>query len=475
MRKGIRGQYIIAHDGERHNLLENGHIIIEDGIITHVGSDYTGNVDEWIDAGGMMVMPGLVNIHAHPISTPLMRSMREERTGPPQYAGLWLTWALYDEVTEEEESVISEYAVWELLRKGSTTAVLVSLAYPDVLVPTIERTGIRAYVAPGYREASWTADEAGRRHYRWNVEQGERRLQQTLDFIAEHDGGADGRLRVLLGPEQVETCSVEMLERTAELAEDLDVGMTTHAAQHVAEYRHVMNRHGITPIQLLDETGLLNERLIIAHGIYLSHHSALGDDSGGDLEILGSSDATVAHCPWIRMTMGEIFESLPRYEAAGVNVGLGTDLAPQDMLAEMRSALTMAKAAEEGATGYSASSVLDVATTAGARGLRRPDLGRIAPGCAADLVFVDVTNLDLLPVYDPVITLLYSATGSDVDRVMVGGETVVRDGRVLGADEERLAADIQKVCENLWERITHRADGTPLHRLAPRALPRYDE
>jgi len=473
LRTGIRAQYIIAHDGEGHALLEGGEIVVEDGHITAVGRDCAGDVDEWIDGREMLIMPGLINTHAHPISTPLLRSMREERQSPPQYAGLWLTWALYDEITEEEEAVISRYALWELLRKGSTTAVLVSMAHPEVAVPTIKDIGIRAHMAPGYREASWQADESGRRHYHWHSEVGEERLQQTLDFARRYDGTADGRLRVVLGPEQVETCSVKMLERTAQLAEDMDMGVTTHAAQHVAEYREIMDRHGITPTELLHRTGLLNERMIIAHGMFLSHHSAIGDEGEGDLELLGASGATIAHCPWIRATMGETFQSIPRYERAGVNVALGTDMPPQDMLAEMRSALIMAKSAEGDATAYSASDVLDAATTAGARALRSPELGRIAPGCAADLVFVDVSKLELQPIYDPVITVLYSAGGADVDRVMVGGETVVQDGRVLGIDEERLLDDVEKACESLWRRIPDRADGTPMREIAPKALPRY--
>ncbi|MFO8060807.1 MAG: amidohydrolase family protein [Bacillota bacterium] len=291
----------------------------------------------------------------------------------------------------------------------------------------------------------------------------------------QYDGEAEGRLRVMLGPEQIDTCSLQLLQRSAGLADELDVGVTIHAAQDPAEYHHIRETHGITPIELLHQTGLLSERLIIAHGIYLSHHSFTQDDSDRDLQLLAASGATIAHCPWIRAMNGEVFESLPRYEEAGVRVGLGTDCAPQDMIAEMRLALTMARTAERGREAYDASRILDAATVRGAEALRRSDIGRIAPGCAADLVSVRLDELDLLPRYDPLLTLVYSATGSDVDTVLVGGETVVSEGRVLGIDEELLAGQMQEVCDGLWNRVPGRAGGIPLEQLAPLSLPRHGE
>jgi 5-methylthioadenosine/S-adenosylhomocysteine deaminase len=104
MRRGIRAGYVIAHDGDRHTLLEDGTIVLQDGIITHVGGDYAGEVDEWLHWENMLVLPGFVNLHTHPISTPVFRSMREERRGPVQYAGLAFTLAMYDEITRERRT-----------------------------------------------------------------------------------------------------------------------------------------------------------------------------------------------------------------------------------------------------------------------------------------------------------------------------------------------------------------------------------
>jgi len=143
-------------------------------------------------------------------------------------------------------------------------------------------------------------------------------------------------------------------------------------------------------------------------------------------------------------------QSYPRYLKAGVNVALGTDTFPQDMLHEMRVAATLGKVADGDARVATARDVFTSATLGGARALGREDLGRIAPGARADLVLVRLDSLGMAPVRDPLRNLVYSATREDVETVLVDGRVVLEGGRVPGVDEARLARDVQAAAERLW-------------------------
>jgi cytosine/adenosine deaminase-related metal-dependent hydrolase len=472
MRKGIRAKHMLAWRDGAHRLLENGELVIEDGAITFVGPRYEGTVDEWLDAGAKIVTPGFINLHTHPISTPLNRSFREEQPANTKYWGLpfWIRiYELLDGTAEHE--VIYTYALWELLRSGSTTAVLMTMAYPEIMADLVGKTGLRAYISPSYREASWLLE--GQDRYMWDMERGQRHLEKSLVFVANYHGKAAGRVQALLGPEQVDTCSPSLLKETARLAEQMDLPVATHASQSKAEYEYILQKHGMTPVEFLHSNGLLSPRVIIAHCMNISGHSSVGGDPGRDLSLLARTGATVAHSPTIYARTGTILESLARYRGAGVNVGIGTDVAPQDMLAEMRTAMMCARIADRSLKSCTAGDIFDHATINGAKALRRSDIGRIAPGCAADLLFFDLDRLDLLPVWDPVQTLVYYATGQHIDTVMVGGEIVVSSGRALTIDEEALKKEIQRVAKNVWARVPRIADGRTARDLIPPVIPEW--
>jgi cytosine/adenosine deaminase-related metal-dependent hydrolase len=123
------------------------------------------------------------------------------------------------------------------------------------------------------------------------------------------------------------------------------------------------------------------------------------------------------------------------------------------MLNEMRVASYMSKVADWDCYSGSARDVFNSATLGGARGLRRPDLGRLAPGALADIAVVDMENLNNVPCRDPVKGLVYNATRGDVTHVMVDGELVIEDGVLLTVDEPSLVKEVQRAAEAIWARI----------------------
>jgi cytosine/adenosine deaminase-related metal-dependent hydrolase len=257
----------------------------------------------------------------------------------------------------------------------------------------------------------------------------------------------------MLFPYQVDTCSPALLSATRKVADELGVGVEIHAGQNLLEFHEILRRHGKTPVELLAETGLLGPDLLVGHCIISTAHHLAAVPGGRDLELLAASGTTVAHCPLVFARRGNALESFHRYRASGVNVALGTDTYPRDLIAEMRWASLVGKIADRDFLVATAADVFSAATLGAAKALRRDDLGRLAPGAKADLVVVDMQSLRIGPYRDPIKALVNCATGDDVERVIVDGRTVVEDKRVVGVDERELLRSAQKEAERLWATV----------------------
>jgi cytosine/adenosine deaminase-related metal-dependent hydrolase len=193
-------------------------------------------------------------------------------------------------------------------------------------------------------------------------------------------------------------------------------------------------RHGLTPIQWLHDLGILGPNTIIGHGIFLDHHPWLHWSTRHDLPRLAASGSTVAHCPTVFSRRGMKLENFGTYVAAGVNLGIGTDTYPHNMLEEVRAAIIFARLAAGDVKGAKTAQVYRAATVGGAKALGRDDIGRLSVGAKADLVLVDLEHPMMRPARDPLRSLVYCAAERAVRDVFVDGHQVVRDGRVLTLD-----------------------------------------
>jgi 5-methylthioadenosine/S-adenosylhomocysteine deaminase len=476
MRTVIRARYVVGYQHGGHALLEHGCVVVEDDRIVHVGPRWDGPAEATIDAADQLLIPGFITLHSHLTNSPLTKSFLEDRGNPFHYmSGLYEFLAVTDPAPEEA-LVSARASLAEMLRSGITTVVELGGPAAEEIVALAGRLGIRAYVAPMYRSGRWYTPDGRRVLYEWNADGGLPGLERAVEFIRAHRGAHGGRVQSLLGPAQIDTCTPELLRRTAEAAEALDVPVTIHAGQAVIEFQEITRRHGLTPVEFLGEVGLLSRRLTIGHCLFVSGHPQLGFPNGRDLELLAASGATVAHCPWVFGRRGIVMHSYPRYRRAGVNVALGTDTFPQDMLHEMRVAAVLGKVVEGDPRVATARDVFESATLAGARALGRDDLGRIAPGAKADLVLVNLRTLGMAPVRDPIKNLVFSATRQDVGTVMIDGQVVVSGGRVLGLDEAELARELQWAAERLWKRAPERDwAGRSMDRISPPSLPAWRE
>jgi cytosine/adenosine deaminase-related metal-dependent hydrolase len=447
--------WIIAFDdstpGERghHALLSNGSVVVEDDRIVWVGREYSGQVDEVVTTDSV-ISPGFISTHTHMQESPADKSLAEDIAKrqfwstslvdvlPPRGAAL----------TIDDMQACADFSVVEHLRGGCTTVVHMG-EQGGYIADVAERTGLRAYIADSYRSARWFTRDGRRVEYAWDEDAGWAGLGRAVDLVTALEGRADGRIRGFLNPAQIDTCSAELLRSSAAEAERLDVPVSVHAAQSVSEFLEITRRHGRTPVEWLNDLGFLSPRAILGHVIFTTG-SPWVNFHGDDLGLLAESGATVSYNAWVFARNGIVLESYRKYLEAGVNVTLGTDTVSQSMIESCRWTAILGKVVERRSDGATAAEVFDSATVRAADALGRDDLGRIAAGAKADLVFWRTDTLSMTPLRDPIRNIVYYAQSSDIETVLVDGRAVMTDGRVPSIDLDDVLPRVQAAGERVW-------------------------
>ena len=467
----IDGGTVVAFQDNQHTLLPNGQLVYDGNEIVFVGQNYTGSVDERIDATGKLVIPGFINHHmAFGIH---MQFTRLDRARPNFFnSGLGL--GVQPEKAYNSTGpgpadwrASARYAMTTAIRTGTTTFVMVPnygrhpyrgrVGTDQELVDCVAETGLRAYLALPHMSGGVVGKADGTIEWELREAAGWEGLEQAVDFARTHNGAAEDRIRTFLFPYQADNCTPDLLKATKAAAQELGCTLKMHVAQYLLDFHQVLRRYGSRPIQYLYEQGFLGPEVSLTHAIFTPAHplTSYPVDDNGDLELIVESGATVAHCPVVFARTGTALYSFSRYVRAGVPVSLGTDTSPHDMIMEMRTAALMSKLADADATSGTAREIFDAATLGGATALQRDDIGRLAVGAKADIVLVDLqkTHIGPVAVHDPIKALIYCANGNDIDTVIVDGVLRVQGGEVRNVDREALAHDAQQFDQKLQQSV----------------------
>jgi cytosine/adenosine deaminase-related metal-dependent hydrolase len=332
--------------------------------------------------------------------------------------------------------------------------------------------GARVYIGPPFRSYAYVYDEQGQIQWDPDPNSGSAGLQRALTFAREHDGSHGGRVRCLLYPAQLDTCSPDLLRETRRAADESGLRITLHTAMNLVEFHKMVRECRKTPLELLHEIGFLGPDVLLGHCVFHAHHSWTHYPYVDDLGLLAESGASVAHAPYKYAKMGIMLESLEGYRQRGINVALGTDTFPQDLVSEMRLAGLMARFADGSYRVGKPKDVFDAATLGGARALGRDDLGRLAPGAKADLLIVNLQGMQFGAVRDPIKSLVECGSASDVETVVIDGRTLVEGGQSLGVDETALLRSIQEAGERSWEAAPNwHWSGASVEEIAPMSYP----
>jgi len=441
------------------------------GAITHVGKNYQGPATTEIDGRDRLVLPGMINIHTHPTSEPLRKGITDETLSP----GFWHS-SLYEYLTvfgndHAGNIAAMRVALAELLRSGVTTVVDLSIPF-DGWLDVMGGAGIRAVAAPMFRDARWYTEDGHELKYEWDTAGGKTGFENALRLIDLAKQHPSGRLSGMVCPAQIDTCTAELLRDAHAAAEERNLPFQIHAAQSVTEFHEMQRRHGLSPIQWMDDLGILTDRSIIGHGIFLDHHPWLHWTTRRDLGLLADNGATVAHCPTVFLRRGIALNTFGEYARRGINLGIGTDTYPHNYLDELRTTLYTARAVAGSVADLTTGNVFDAATIGGARAIRRDDIGRLSVGARADLVLVDLKHPAMMPMREPLRSLIYVAGDRAIQDVFVEGEQVLKAGECLTIDlaaesqalAEAQARSMAKVPERDWA-------GRDTDTLAPMVLP----
>jgi len=467
--------WIVAYQNDGHRVLRDGCVVVEDDRVTYVGTRYLGDYDRQIDCKSRVITPGLISTHAHVHESPIDKSIQED-IGFRQF---WLTGLV--EILPAEAAGLDEegmracvdFSMLELVRSGTTT-VLQMGPMSDYVAEEAERFGLRAYIAESYRSGHWYTQDGNSLKYEWDEAKGRRDFERALEFVERVNGRAAGRIRGFLAPAQVDTCTEELLRLSREAADTLQVPISLHAAQGVFEFYEMTRRHGLTPIEWLDRIGFLSDRSILGHGVFVAGNSWV-NYAGDDLKLLSQSHASVSYNSWCFVRRGILMESFPAYLDAGINVCLGTDTASQSMIESMKWAAIGGKIVSRRADTSTAARAFDSATLGAARALQREDLGRIAPGAKADLLFWRTDTLSMAPLRDPIRNIVYYAQSEDLVDVMVDGRWVMRDREVPESSVGDVVNRVSAAGSRVWTRWPE-GDwaGRALEDMCPQTYPLFE-
>ncbi len=417
----ISADWVVTVDPDDRVVLD-GAVVVADGRIVDVG-DRAALVAAHPEAthvalGAHALIPGLINAHTH-LGMTMFRGLADDRDLQRFLDRLLPAEAKV--VDAERVGIATRAAALESVTAGVTSA-LDMYYFPEAGIAAADQVGLRMFGGPVL------LDQPG---------PDRRRVEHAARWL---DDRADGTsLRPMLGPHSTYLASPDLLSMVGELRVEHDAILHIHASETVDEVDTVRAAHGRSPIEHLDDLGLLGPFTVLAHGVHLS------DD---EIAVIAAAGATVAHCPASNLKLAAGVARVPDLLAAGANVALGTDGPASsndlDMFAAMRLAALLHKGVAGDPTATPAHTVLRMATLHGATALGLSDqLGSIEVGKLADLVAVDLDRAHTRPVYDPVSTLVYAAGRGDVRHVWVGGEQVVAEGRSLRIDHDEVVDELE--------------------------------
>jgi len=410
---------------------EGGWILLEDGFVKLAGAGPKPETDDVQDLGGAVVTPGLVNTHHH-----LWQNLTRARAQDENLFG-WLKalYPIWSAIDEEAEYAAARVGLAELALSGCTTVFDHHYLFPPGVTGLLEaeiraarELGVRIVASRGSMDLG---ESQGGLPPDSVVESRDDALAATEVAAALADGA---QVEIAVAPCSPFSVTRELMTESAELARRLGLRLHTHLAETVEEEDYCRELYGCTPVEYLGEVGWLAGDVWCAHCVHLSD---------GDVQTFGAQGVGVAHCPTSNMRLGAGIARVRDLLEADVRVGLGVDGSASnergDLFLEVKQALLVARA-RGGPRAMNAREALRLGTRGGAAVLGRDDIGRLSPGKRADLAVWRTDGLELGGADDLVAGLVFSGPHR-VDRLYVGGEEVVRDGRLVQADESEIAKE----------------------------------
>ncbi len=415
---------VVTMDG-LHHVYDDGAVAVTGDMIVAVGprAEIVSRFESRhiIDAKDKLVLPGFINGHTH-VPMTLFRGLHDDVT-----LNDWLYKYIFPaEAKNVNESFVrwgTRLAAAEQIRSGVTTFADMYY-FEDAVAEETKAAGMRGVLGETFIDfpAPDNKTEAAM-------------LEYTEKFLRKWQG--DPLIHAAVAPHSIYTCSQKTLQDSSALARKYHAPILIHVAEMKKEWEDSEKQNGASPVQYLDRIGVLGPDVVAAHCIFV-------DET--DRKILAQHNVGCVHNPSSNMMIASGVAPVPEMRAAGIAVGLGTD-GPAgsnndlDLMEEIDLAAKLAKITKMSPLALNARSVVEMATIDGARALHMDkEIGSLEKGKKADLILISLDEPNAVPMYDTYAQIAYSLKASDVETVMIGGQVVMRDHKLLTVNEQEAIA-----------------------------------
>lgn len=439
MRKLYLADYVYANGAFQKDfaLLEENGMILEIGPSDLVSSTFPDA--EHVRWEGKAIVPGTVNAHNHSFQS-LLRGIAIDKPFLE-----WRDQALYRYTPLLDEEAIytgALLAFGEMMRYGVTTVSDFfyvhngGTAYDEAVIKAAKDLGIRLVFARTMYD--WSGAPAS---YRETVPEA---VERTRSLAVKYQG--DPMVTVHPAPHSPHAASPEMIKAGHRLAVELDTPFHIHVAEEMFEVEETLRDYGLRPIHYLDSLGVLDERMIAIHLVWL-------DDS--EVELIGRRNSSLAYCPSSNMFLADGVTRIPDLMKSGIRVSLGTDGGCSNnrisVFEEMRMCALLQKVTRLNGSCITANDVFRMGTSSGADALRLP-VGSIEAGKAADFIALDIQDLSLSPKRELFANMVYAMQPSAIAHVVINGRLVRDKGNLLTVTEQEISSRVDQLFDK-WGRI----------------------
>lgn len=411
-------------------LVDGGSLLIEDGVICEVINkspseldELAEGADEIIEGNGRLLLPGFVNTHTH-LGMTIFRGYAEDLK-LDKWLQEWI-WPAEEKLTPEEVYWGSLLGVIESIKSGVTT-VADMYFYMDEAARAVEASGVRGLISYGIIADGMDAH-------------GESEVEAAVELIENWDGAMQGRIGVALSPHAPYTCGDDVWREITAIAEDKGVPIHTHLAETKDEVQESFDDYGVSPVERLEDLGVLKNDVMAAHCIYV-------DDN--DIEILADHDVFCLHNPTSNTKLASGIAPIEKLQKAGIQIGIATDGAASnndlDMIEEIRLAALLSKVSGGDPENLPVRKAYSMATGEDVSRFGLGKVGIIRKDMNADLIAIDRSAPHWAPEYDSLSNLVYSGKSSDVDLVMVAGEVLMEGGEIKTVDEREVVNKVRQI------------------------------
>ncbi len=412
-------------------LIENGVLLVNSGRIEFIGSRKDSphyHARKTINADGRFILPPFFNQHTH-LSLSLYRGL-----GTDLHLHDWLQkviWPLEKSYCIPENVYLGALlSLVEMIRNG--TGMLANMDFHSMAIgKAITEAGLRGFLGEGLFDESTPSAKTS---------------DDTFEYSAKmHSVYADNELiSIYLTPHAPFSCSPELYAKTGEIARKWNIPVCSHVCETRQEVESIRSNYGISPIELLERTGVFEDHFILIHGVHLDQK---------DIKILAKYNVPVIHNPHSNMALGSGACPVPQLLSKGVKVGLGTDSAASNnqlsMLRELQTAYLIHKGINHDPGILTAAKLLEMATLNGAEIYRMNSLGLLKKGFKADFQIIDLSSIHNQPVIDPVISIVNSMHNHDIMTLVVNGQVLMEERKILTLNEEMILSEARKFGKKL--------------------------